>query len=296
MKRYISSARKSSGSNLVSALREVIHSTLDMGDYLEDVVEGYADMGGIELPEDYDPDEMLNTVLTELVNKRSAAIPDSVVYNFTEFPGMLLDEISTSRPSGKQSKLYKAIETIYSQIGEFPGGDKVKKAIEDTIFNSSLIEGDAAEIGYAIGRIYWKYITSPEYGVRSNTASAVGVSNGCRDPETINGKYKFAFEQDISSYYYKDLYRNTPDMPSATGYMVKFYNEGSDVCGDFFNLYTVPSSTKGVVTWDIGTTVLHTIKVAGSDDAAIESAAKEIAEWYDSHVDEAIEAAVQYAR
>lgn len=296
MKRYISSARKSSGSNLVSALREVIHSTLDMGDYLEDVVEGYADMGGIELPEDYDPDEMLNTVLTELVNKRSAAIPDSIVYNFTEFPGMLLDEISTSRPSGKQSKLYKAIETIYSQIGEFPGGDKVKKAIEDTIFNSSLIEGDAAEIGYAIGRIYWKYITSPEYGVRSNTASAVGVSNGCRDPETINGKYKFAFEQDISSYYYKDLYRNTPDMPSATGYMVKFYNEGSDVCGDFFNLYTVPSSTKGVVTWDIGTTVLHTIKVAGSDDAAIESAAKEIAEWYDSHVDEAIEAAVQYAR
>lgn len=296
MKRYISSARKSSSSNLVSALREVIHSTLDMGDYLEDVVEGYADLGGIELPEDYDPDEMLNTVLTELVNKRSAAIPDSIVYNFTEFPGMLLDEISTSRPGGKQSKLYKAIETIYSQIGEFPGGDKVRKAIEDTIFNSPLIEGDAAEIGYAIGSIYWKYITSPEYGVRSNTASAVGVSNGCRDPETINGKYKFAFEQDISSYYYKDLYMNTPDMPSATGYMVKFYNDGTDVYGDFFNLYTVPSSTKGVVTWDIGTTVLHTIKVAGSDDAAIESAAREIAEWYDSHVDEAIEAAVQYAR
>lgn len=295
MKRYISSARKAPSSNLVAALREVIHSTLDMGDYLEDTVEAYADLGGIELPEDYDPDEMLNTVLTELVNKRSAAIPDSIVYNFTEFSDMLLEEISTSRPSGKQSKLYKAIATIYSQIGEFPGGDKVKKAIEDTIFNSPLIEGDAAEIGYAIGSIYWKYITSPKYGVRSNTASAVGVSIGCRDAEVINGKYKYAFAQEISSYYYRDLRGANPDMPSGTGYMVKFYNDGSDVYGDFFNLYTVSSSTKGVVTWDIGTTVLHTIKVAGSDDATIEAAAKEIAEWYDSHVDEAIEAAVQYA-
>lgn len=295
MKKYIGAARKSSGSNLVSALCDVINSTLDMGDWLEDVVEGYADLGGIDLPEEYDADEMLKSVLTELVNERSAAIPDSIVYNFTDYSDMMLEEISTRKPSGKNSKLYKAIETIYSQIGEFPGGDKVKKAIETTIFSSPLIEGDAAEIGYAIGCIYWRYITSPEYGTRSNTASAVGVSIGCRDAAVLNGKYKYAFAQDISNYYYRDLRSQNPNMPSGTGYMVKFYNDGSDVYGDFFNLYTVPSSTKGVVTWDIGTTVLHTIKVAGSDDAAIESAAREIAEWYDAHVEDAINAAVQYA-
>jgi hypothetical protein len=294
MKRYISSARKTTSSDLVDALCVVIYSTLDMGDYLEDVVETYAQLGGIELPDDYDADVMLIKVLTELVNQHSEIIPEGIIYNFTEYSDMLLDEIAMSRPSGKQSNLYKSINTIYSQIGKFPGGDSVKRAIEENIFSSPLVEGVAAEIGYAIGQIYWRYIDRPEYGVRTNNAGATGVSNGCRSPKAINGKYKFAFMQDISSYYYDDLMVQN-HMPPFTGYMVKFYDDGSDVYADFFNLFVV-SSTGGVANWDIGTTVLHTIKINGSDDAAIESAAHEIADWYDDHVDEAIDAALHYAR
>lgn len=293
MKRYIRLSSNLGSSDLVDALCVVIYSTLDMGDYLEDVVGTYAQLGGIELPDDYDADVMLIKVLTELVNQHSEIIPEGIIYNFTEYSDMLLDEIAMSRPSGKQSNLYKSINTIYSQIGKFPGGDSVKRAIEENIFSSPLVEGVAAEIGYAIGQIYWRYINRPEYGVRSNNASAIGVSNGCRSPKAINGKYKFAFMQDISSYYYEDLMVQN-HMPPFTGYMVKFYDDGSDVYADFFNLFVV-SSTGGVANWDIGTTVLHTIKINGSDDAAIESAAHEIADWYDDHVDEAIDAALDYA-
>jgi hypothetical protein len=85
MKRYISSARKTTSSDLVDALCVVIYSTLDMGDYLEDVVETYAQLGGIELPDDYDADVMLIKVLTELVNQHSEIIPEGIIYNFTEY-------------------------------------------------------------------------------------------------------------------------------------------------------------------------------------------------------------------
>lgn len=295
MKRYISSASASSNSKLVSALDYLLRCTIDFDNFLEDIVEGLAFAADIELPEEYDEDKMLKTVLNQLVEQRSEVIPSDIIYIFTEFSEMLLEEISTSRPSGKNSKLYKVITTIYNQIGEFPGGDAVKKAIEDNIFSSDLVEGNAAEIGSAIGHIYWKYITRKEYGVRSNTASATGTSIGCRDDDVINGKYKYAFVQDISSYYYEDTRKLHPNMPGDTGFMFKFYNEGADVYADVFNVFTVPSNVKGVVTWDIGTTILDTIKINGTDEAAIESASREIANWYNTHVDEAIEAAVQYA-
>ena len=295
MKRYISSASASTNSKLVSALAYVIRSTMDMGDYLVDIVEGLADLGGIELPDDYNTDRMFKSVLNQLVDQKSVAIPDSIIYDFTEYPEMMLEEISTSSPSGKKSKLYKAINTIYNEIGAFPGGDSVKKAIEENIFNSALVEGNAAEIGYAIGHIYWKYITRPEYGNRSNTASAVGVSVGARDDKVINGKYKYAFVQDISSYFYSDLRKKNPGMPSDTGYMVKFYNEGADVYADFFNMYAVPSSVRSVLTWDVGKKVLNTIKINGTDESAIESASREIADWFNTHVEDAIESALHYA-
>ncbi len=294
MKRYIYSSKGSSDSQLVTALALVLLSTLDMGDSVDELVDGLAFNADIELPDDYDEDDMLNSVLTQLVSQRSATLPDTLIYTFTEFADMLLEEISTSKPSGKDSKLYKAIQTIYNRIGEFPSGDTVKAAIEDNIFNSDLVQDNVGEIGYAIGNLYWRYITSKEYGVRSNTASAIGVSNGCR--EAIGGKYKFAFMQDISNYYYSDLYTSTPDMPSATGYMVKFYKEGQAVCADVFNLYQVPSGTSGVVTWDIGDQVLDTFTTTEFDDVGIDNAAHEIADWYDSHVQDAIDAAYKYTR
>lgn len=296
MKRYIYSSRGSSDSKLVDAIVKVTLSTLDMGTYVEDIVEAYAQLGNIELPEDYDADEMLNSVLTQLVAQRSEVIPETLIYTFDEieFVDMLLEEISTSKPSGKASKLYKAIQTIYNRIGEFPGGDTVKTAIENNIFNSDLVQDNAGEVGYAIGNLYWEYIKSKEYGVRSGTASAIGVSNGCR--AAIGGKYKFAFMQDISSYYYKDLYMNNTNMPSATGYMVKFYKEGQAVCADVFNLYQVPSGTSGVVTWDISDQVLDTFTITDFDDVGIDNSAHEIADWYDSHVQDAIDAAYNYAK
>lgn len=296
MKRYVKSASATSSSKLVSALDYLLRCTIDWDNDLEDIVNGLAFAADIELPDEYDEDRMLKTVLKQLVDQRSNTIPEYIIYPFTEYPETLLEEISTSSPSGKKSKLYKVISVIYSQIGEFPGGDAVKKAIEDNIFSSSLIEGNAAEIGYAIGHIYWEYITQPEYGVRSNFASAVGVSNGCRDDKVVNGKYKYGFVQEISSYYYEDLRKNNPGMPMDTGYVVKFYNEGADVYADIFNVYTVHSKVEGVAEWDIGTTVLDTIKINGTDEAAIESAAREIADWYNTHVDAAIESAVQYAK
>lgn len=294
MKRYIYAARGSSDSKLVAALALVFLSTLDMGDSVDDLVEGLAFNADIELPEDYDEDDMLNSVLTQLVSQRSATIPDALSYTFTEFADMLLEDISIHKPSGKDSKLYKAIKVIYDRMGEFPNGDAVKSAIEDNIFSSDLVKDDVAEIGYAIGNLYWRYIKSKEYGVRSNTASAVGVSIGCRD--AIGGKYKFAFMQDISSYYYKDLYMNNKGMPSDTGYMLKFYKDGQAVCADVFNLYQISSGTSGVVTWDIGNQVLDTFTFTEFDDASIDNAAHEIADWYDSHVQDAIDAAYNYAK
>ena len=188
MKRYISSSGRSSSSNLVSAISYVLKSTMEMGDSLEDIVEGlaFAD-DSIELPDEYDAEEMLNSILTQLVDQQSADLVDFIRYGFVEYPDMMLMEISTSSPSGTNSKLYNAIKTIYSQIGEFPGGEELKEVIEKNIFGSPITEGNAAEIGYLIGQLYWKYITRKEYGVRSNTASAVGVSIGCRD--AIGGKY-----------------------------------------------------------------------------------------------------------
>jgi hypothetical protein len=295
MKRYIKSSGNSSDSRLVSAIIKVIWSCFGMGDSYSDIVEGLADLGNIDLPEDdYDEDKMLKSILNQLVAQRSSAIPEFIIYNFTEYPDMLLEEISTDSPSGKDSKLYKAIKTIYNRIGEFPGGDAVKSAIKENIFNSDLIMGNAAEIGYAIGSVYWKYIKSKEYGVRSNTACAIGVSMGCRD--AIGGKYKYAFMQDISSYFYSDLRKQNPQMPSDTGYMLKFYNDRQAVCADVFNLYTVPSSTSGVVTWDIGNNIIHTFTFTEFDDAGIDTAAHEIADWYDSHVQDAIDAALNYVR
>lgn len=292
MKRYII-ASHSSSNKLVSALSTVLLSTLDMGDYVEDIVEGLADMGEIDLPEDYDPDEMLNSVLTQLVNQRSAVIPDSIIYSFTEYPDVLLEEISTSSPSGKKSNLYKAIYTIYSQMDTFPNGSAVKAAIEDNIFSSDLIDGNAAEIGYIIGSTYWKYIKSPEYGVRTNDAATVGVSIGCR--EAISGKYKYAFVQDISSYYYSDLRKGHPEMPAFTGYMVKFYNDGNAVCADVFNMFVISDkNVQGVAEWEISDQILHTFTITEFDDIAIEAVSQDIARWYDDHVQEAIAAAVQY--
>ena len=231
-----------------------------------------------------------------MVAERSDVIPETLMYTFDEieFVDMLLEEISTSKPSGKTSKLYKAIKTIYDHIGEFPGGAAVKVAIENNIFNSDLVQDNVGEVGYAIGNLYWRYITSEEYGVRSNFASAIGVSNGCRD--AIGGKYKFAFMQDISNYYYEDLYMSNKGMPSATGYMLKFYKSGQAVCADVFNLYQVPSGTSGVSTWDIGNQVLDTFTFTEFDDAGIDNAAHEVADWYDSHVQDAIDAALNYTR
>ena len=296
MKRYIYSSSGSSDSKLVSALVTVTLATLDMSTSVGEVVESYAQLGDIELPEEYDEDEMLKSVLTQLVAERSDVIPETLMYTFDEieFVDMLLEEISTSKPSGKDSKLYKAIQTIYNRIGEFPSGDTVKTAIENNIFNSDLVQDNVGEVGYAIGNLYWRYITREEYGVRSNFASAIGVSNGCRD--AIGGKYKFAFMQDISNYYYEDLYMNNKGMPSATGYMVKFYKEGQAVCADVFNLYQVPSGTSGVVTWDISDQVLDTFTITEFDDAGIDNAAHEIADWYDSHVQDAIDAAYNYIK
>lgn len=287
MKRYIKSSGSSSDSRLVSALVEVLLSTLDMGDYVEDLVEGLADLGNIELPEEYDADTMLTSVLTQLVAQQSSAITDYIIYPFTEYPEMLLEDISIRTPSGKDSKLYKAIQVIYDHIGEFPGGDAVKSAIAENIFSSELISGNAAEVGYAIGNLYWKYIKSEEYGVRSNFASAVGVSHGCR--EAIGGKYKYAFMQDISSYYYSDLREEHPEMPSATGFMLKFYDyDNTTVCADVFNLFQNN-------TWDIGNQVIYTFTFNNIDDAGIDAAAREVAAWYDAHVQDAIDAALNYA-
>lgn len=296
MKRYIYSSNGSTDSQLVSALITVTLATLDMGTYIDDVVESYAHLGNIELPEEYDEDEMLKSVLTQLVATRSSVIPDTLMYTFDEieFVDTLLEDISIRKPSGKNSKLYKAIKTIYDRIGEFPGGDAVKVAIENNIFNSDLVQDNVGEVGYAIGNLYWRYITSEEYGVRSNTASAVGVSNGCRD--AIGGKYKFAFMQDISNYYYEDLYMNNKGMPSATGYMLKFYKSGQAVCADVFNLYQVPSGTSGVTTWDIGNQILDTFTFTEFDDAGIDDAAHRVADWYDTHVQDAIDAAYNYAK
>lgn len=296
MKRYIYSSQGTYDSRLVSALVQVTWSTLDMGSSLGDVVEAYASLGNIELPDEYNADKMLKSVLTQLVAQRSSVIPETLMYTFDEdeFVDMLLEEISTSKPSGKNSKLYKAIRTIYNCIGDFPGGNVVKAAIENNIFSSDLVKDNAGEVGYAIGHIYWEYIKRKEYGIRSNTASAVGVSNGCR--AAIGGKYKFAFMQDISSYYYMDLLMNNKGMPYDTGYMLKFYKDGQAVCADVFNLYTVPSSTKGVVTWDIGDQVLYTFTFTEFDDAGIDAAAHEVADWYDAHVQDAIDAAYNYAK
>ena len=153
MKRYIYSSKGSADSQLVSALVKVTLSTLDMGTDVGEVVESYAMLDGIELPEEYDDYEMLNSILAQLVAQRSEDIPETLMYTFgeIEFVDMLLEEISISKPSGKNSKLYKAIKTIYDRIGEFPGGDAVKVAIENNIFNSDLAQDNVGEVGYAIG-------------------------------------------------------------------------------------------------------------------------------------------------
>ena len=299
MKRYIIASGGSSDSKLVSALIDIMYSTMGMGDSVSDLIEGIAysddiDAGEFYDPyEDYDADEVFRSMLSALVAKHSADIPDLIQYYFTEYDDTLLEEISTGSPSGKQSDLYKEIELIYDRMGEFPGGDVVKSAIEENIFNSNLIEDDAAELGYAIGHTYWQYIKSKEYGVRSNTASAVGVSIGCRD--AIGGKYKYAFAQDISSYYYKDTYMSHKGMPSFTGYMLKFYKDGSALCADVFNLFCVSSKTvPNLAEWDIYDDVIYTFTFTDLDADGIDRASREIADWYDAHVQDAIDAAVNY--
>ena len=296
MKRYISSASgNSSDSQLATALYEVLTYPLGMGDSITEIIEGLAFEGNIDLPEDYDADKMLKSVLKKLAAQRSGVIPEYLEYNFTEDVDSLLYHISTQSPSGTKSKLYKYIKLIYNRIGEFPGGDKIKSLIEENIFNSDLVKDNAAEVGAAIGDIYWRYIRSKEYGLRSNFASAVGCSVGCR--RAVGGKYKYAFVQNISSYYYSDLRDEHPEMPLDTGYMIKFYKEGNAVCADVFNQYSVyPTPSSNYVEWQVSDQVIYTFTFTEFDEQGIDNAAHEIAAWLDNHVQDAIDAALAYKR
>lgn len=265
---------------LVNAILYLIQTCRSLGDDIEETASFLAEEAGMDYDElEDDVDATLAEALDILINDRSDVLPEFLNYYFTE--DYLLDFILDDIVS--KDKMINNLQVIYNALGNFPGGNQVKANMKTNVFDFvDTYALDAAKVGYEIGQEYWRYITNPVYGVRTNSAFAVGHM-------VTEGKYAYSFGQDISSYYYRDAYLDVQHLPSFVGYEFRFREDGDDVVVDIY-----PFATNLEPTNSYGTTYTYADKpvdyIVISDFSAesLSATAQTIAQWLDEYAMDAI--------
>jgi hypothetical protein len=181
---------------LSEAIFQVLTADADFDFSLTELAEDLAENAGIEFDSDFDEEALARVALDTLVDQKSSYITDLLMYSFTEedLVDGILNEIS--RPGG--TSMEDALRVIYDSMPEFPNGAAVLDAMLENVYdNISSSTVDTERVGYLIGHEYWKYITNPKYGVKTNDVATVGS-------RISKGGYVYRFRKDISSYYYQD--------------------------------------------------------------------------------------------
>ena len=224
-------------------------------------------------------DSLIDNAISELIRIKSSTLTEYLKYFFTE-PDLIdeiFEDVVTSSMPAHRSLMFIAVHTIYEGIGGIPGGNVIKHAIQQNIYDPlGDFPVDAAKVGWAIGHIYWRYVTAPEYGPRSNGMMSVG--------HTVQGsKYSYEFTKEISSYHYSDR-SHARLLPRGVGYTCKFRESESSVIADIYAI-AVYSNTSEV----IANTPDYSVTISDFEDKDIEAASHEIADWLNGHVEDAIE-------
>lgn len=267
--------------SLSDAIMYVITSSIDMGDSLWDEAEYLAQHAGISYGtyDDEDPAELLRKAITTLVRIKSSELTSYLKYYFTEpdMTGDIFDNIVSSWGLTYRSPMYIAIHDIYENIGNIPGGNVVRKAIQENVYTPlEDFAIDAAKVGKAIGELYWRYISAPAYGPISNGGSATG--------HIIHyDEYTYEFSKEISNYYFRDRCSG-PQCPRGVGFTCKFRESGPDVVADIY-IIAVYSSNGEM----ISDTPAHSVVISSFKDSDITVAARQIADYFNDNVEEAIE-------
>lgn len=266
---------------LSDAIFQVLTADADFDFSLTELAEDLAENAGIEfddLDDNFDEEALAHDALDILVNQKSSYITDLLMYSFTEenLVDGILNEIS--RPHG--TDMEDALRVIYDNLPEFPNGAAVLDAMLENVYDnisSSIV--DTERVGYLIGHEYWKYITNPKYGVKTNDVATVGS-------RISEGGYVYRFRKDISSYYYQDEF--TGKLPATVGYEVKFREAGDRAVADFYPFYT-SAAKSNVLQYYVSDIPSWGISIADFSDAGITDASKSIAEWLDANADTIID-------
>lgn len=118
-----------------NAIYNVVSATLDMGDYIDDIAEYVSEIADYEFDEDEDDmKKVFMKSIASLIKNKSEELVDFLSEYFEEDINIeyLLDYIDSS-----EFQLVPSINMIYSKIGSFPNGSKIRDAIEKNIFNNS---------------------------------------------------------------------------------------------------------------------------------------------------------------
>lgn len=267
--------------SLSASIGYVILSNMSMGDSIWDEAEYLAQQAGISYGtyEDEDPIELCHRAINALVHMKSSELTSYLKYYFTE-PEMvkdIFDYIVCSWGLTYRSPMYIAVHCIYENIGNIPGGNVVRKAIQENIYDPlEDFAIDAAKVGRAIGEVYWQHISAPEYGPASNSGSTTGHV-------TQHDEYSYEFSKEISNYYFRDRCSG-PQCPRGVGFTCKFRESGPDVIADIY-IIAVYSSNGEM----ISDTPAYSVIISSFDFSDIIAAAKQIADYFNNNVEEAIE-------
>ena len=270
--------------SLEDAIFYLISNSMDMGDSLRDEAEYLAQTAGIEYDTTIETDsEILNKALTKLVSTRSSDLCEYLKHYFDDEYSVeqIFNAIVDSWELIEDSIIYMVVKIIYADIGAFPGGRVVQNAIQTNILDPlGAYDIDAAKVGKRIGRVYWMLVDRPEYGDVSNSADAVGHL-------VSDGTYSYQFSKDISNYYFQDRFPGQ-DCPWDVGFICKFRGEGRNVIADIFAFTRIDSQNTIV-----SNSPVCSIVISDFDDASISTATRQIADWYNTHVDDAIDFGIQ---
>ena len=266
---------------LSDAIFQVLTADAGFDFSLTELAEDLAENAGInfdDLDDDFDDEALVHEALDILVDQKSPYITDLLMYSFTEedLVDGILNEIS--RPGG--TDMEEALKIVYDNLPKFPNGAEVLDAMLENVYdNISSSTVDTERVGYLIGHEYWKYITNPKYGTKTNDVATVGH-------RVSEGAYVYSFQKDISSYYYQDDF--TGKLPATVGYEVKFREAGDHIAADFYPFYT-SAAKSNVLQYYVSDIPSWGISIADFSDAGITDASKSIAEWLDANADDVID-------
>ena len=269
-----------SSMSLEDAVISLIFNSVDMGGSLQDDAEYLAQAAGINYDINIEPaEDVLTMALTKLVTTRSSELCEYLKNYFDDEYSIeqIFDAIISSWELTGSSEIYVAVKVIYADISMFPGGRIVQNAIQTNILDPlGAYDIDAAKVGKHIGNLYWMLIDRPEYGEVSNSGDTLGHY-------IFDKTYSYQFSKDISSYYFHDRCPNT-HCPWNVGFVCKFRGEGRNVVADIFAYVTLDSQNT-----IISDTPVYSVIISDFDEASISAATRQIADWYNTHVDDAID-------